>query len=200
MNLLKLFWKYLVVFLLLSSIGFVILFWQKENHGIWIRVLSWFLMLVALFILNIGGAMVAIKQYPKFKSYTIEHYTFRSIRLFTIPLGYIFGMLFSGQIQHEMELAQGFLTASSILTALCGVLLTIARFPKGKNSPQEINNSLIRSSLVFSLFAGFVCILFVLFWFAQSKSWLLEWAAMAFLIQFGNIFVFLFFPKYYLKT
>jgi c-di-AMP phosphodiesterase-like protein len=193
-------WRYLIVFVVLTIIGILLLtIYQEENNSGWIKPLSVIILLFALFILNLGLRAALIKQFPKSKQFTSERFNYRFVQLLVAPIGFMLGMLFSGTIVYEKEFAEGILTASSVLMALSGVLLTIARFPRTKSELQNINNSIIRSTLLLSLFAGFACMFLVLFWFAKVESSFLEWAGLTFFIQFGYVILFLFFPKYYIK-
>jgi glucose uptake protein GlcU len=200
MEFLRASWRYLVASVVLFGLGISLtIFGQRYFTGNWVNILSLIIIMIALIVVLIGGAITTIRKFPQFKATTVERYTYRIIGVMIMPLGYFCGELFNGPIVYEKELAQGFLTASSVLMALSGVLLTIARFPKTKPGPQDIMSGLFKVTLIFSLLAGFVTIFLVFFWYAKATSSFLEWAGFSFFVQLGYVLLFLFFPKYYLR-
>ena len=200
MEFLRASWKYLVASAVLIGLGISLpIFGQRYFSGSWVGILSLVIIMIGLIVMSIGGAIVTIRKFPQFKSAIVERYAYRIIGVMIMPLGYVCSLLFNGPIAYEKELAQGILTASSVLMALSGVLLTIARFPKTKPGPQDIMYRLFRGTLIFSLLAGFVAMFLVLFWYAKATSGFLEWAGFSFFVQLGYVLLFLFFPKYYTK-
>lgn len=200
MEFLRASWRYLVASVLLYGIGIsLLIFGQRYLDGSWVGILSVIIIIIGTIVILIGGAITTIRKFPQFKSATIEKYAYTLISVMIMPLGYVCGLLFNGPIAYEKELAQGVLTASSVLMALSGVLLTIARFPRTKPGPQDIVTGLFKGTLTLSLFAGFASMFLVLFWFAKAKSGFLEWAGFTFFVQLGYVLLFLFFPKYYTR-
>jgi hypothetical protein len=200
MEFLRAFWRYWVASAVIFGLGISLnILGHRYFSGSWVDILSLVIIMIGLIVPSIGYAIVTIRKFPRFKSITVEHYTYSIIGVMMMPLGYVFSTLFNGPIAYEKELAQGFLTASSVLMALSGVLLTIARFPKTKTGPQDMMSMMFKGTLILSLLAGFVTIFLVFFWYAKATSNFLEWAGFSFFVQLGYVLLFLFFPKYYLR-
>jgi len=198
MELFRASWRYQVAAAVLFGLGIALLiFGQRYFAGSWVVILSIVMFAIALIVMLIGGAITMIRKFPEYKSAIVEQYAYRIIGVMIMPLGYVGSLLFKGPIAYEKELAQGVLTASSVLMALSGVLLGIARFPATKQGPQEIVSGLFKLALISSLFSGFATMFLVLFWYAKATSGFLEWAGCAFVVQLGYLLLFLLFPKYY---
>jgi len=194
-------WRPLIAVAVLFCLGILLLV-LRERHivGDWANVLSIALIAFACILMMVSGTIVTIRKFPKYKDATIELNLQRIVQfIIVIPLGYATGKLLSGPIAYEKEFAQGLLTASSVLMALTGALLGIARFSATKETPTELVVSRFKMSLILSLFSGLTSIFLILFWYAKATFGFLEWACYTFCFQLGFILIFLFFPKYYLK-
>ena len=201
MEFLRASWRYLVAWAAITGLGVSLgIFGQRYFSGNWVGILSLVIIMIGLIVMSIGGAIVTIKKFPRFKAATLEWYAYRVVSLIVIfPIGYAAGLLFRGPITYEKELAQGLLTTSSVLVALSGVLLGIARFSVAKKPPWDMLARRFKIDLILSLFSGFVTMFLVLFWYAKATSGFLEWAGYSFFIQLACVVIFLFFPKYYTK-
>ena len=162
----------------------------------------WVLTLLLVFLLMlipISFGILAARRFPKHTS-TIARYTVYLSLSTIIPLGlgYLMSLLFKGPITHEKELVQGILTVSSILLALNGVMLRLAKFPEDNETPEGLIAGCFRANLVFSLLAGLVTIFLALAWFANGTPNLIQWATFGLFVQLGCLLVFLLFPRYYL--
>lgn len=166
-----------------------------RDWPVWVLVLGWGFTILSFVVVPIA-MMRAFPQNKMAKEFSV----FQILKLLVpFMLGIILFLLLRGPIAHEKELAGGILTASSIVLALSGVLLGIARFSAVKKTPEEILAGTFKLVLIFSVIAGLITIFLSLFWYAKGTSGFLEWAAVAFGTQLGYVLIFLFFPKYYLR-
>jgi len=194
-------WRYIIAFTVLICLGILLLILRGKNIlGDWADVLFMVVMAFSLILITVSAAIFAIRKFPQHKDATIEWRTSRIVQLLIVfPLGYAVGKLFSGSIAYEKEFAQGLLTASSVLMALTGVLLGIARFSAAKETPEDLVATRFRMNLILSLFSGLASIFLILAWYAKANFGFLQWACYSFCVQLGFVLIFLFFPKYYLK-
>jgi hypothetical protein len=203
MDLLRAIRRSLTAVVILFCLGILLLILRQRNVvGDWAGVLAIVLTVFAVIVLWISVYRATIKRSPnpKFRAATREFFAYRILRYIMIALIFFpAGLLFLGPITYEKELAQGLLTTSSVLVALSGALLGIARFSVAKKPPWDILAGRFKIDLILSLLSGFATMFLVLFWYARATSGFLEWAGYSFSIQLACIVVFLFFPKYYLK-
>lgn len=205
MSFLKEIWKYVVASVILGSLAFAMgMLSEVSDKPQWVSnfISGWgqisFLILIfsGSAIIVIGGAVAGFKRFPKFKKDIREYALYRIIGS-AVPwvLGYLVAELLKGEIVYEKELVQGIFTGSSVVLALSGVLLGIARFSPKEKTPEEILTSIFKLHLILSVIAGLVTIFVLLFWYAKGDSKFLFWATFTFSVQLGYVLTFIFFPS-----
>jgi hypothetical protein len=157
------------------------------------------LLALALITPWITVGILAAKRYPRLFPAVRKHVLFRSLgTIVPLVLGYIVSQVFKSPIVYEKELTQGILTASSILLALNGVMLRLAKFPDEDRIVEAITAWQLRVNLLLSLLAGLITIFLALAWFAHGTPNLIEWATFGLFVQLGYLLIFLLLPRYYL--
>jgi hypothetical protein len=208
-DLLRAMWKYLLLSAICICLAILLILgkvnsWPHLFAGFyaspWLDVLILALFFSNVVFISVGTVAVGIKKFPEHKGAHIEHGSRRIIGIaVSIVLGYSVSKLFSTPMVYEKEFAEGIMTASSVVIALSGALLAIAKFPATELSVEDIVASSFKLNLIVSLIAGLVTLFLILFWYAKATPSLLQWAVFSFAIELGNVMIFLFFPKYYLK-
>jgi len=208
-GLLRAMWKYLLLSAICICLAILLEVGKAHSWphllagfyaGPWLDILFIALVISNFVFISVGAVAVGIKEFPEHKSAHIEHGRRMIISMVvTIVLGYSISKLFTTPIVYEKEFAEGIITASSVVTALSGALLAIARFPATKPSLGHMLASSFKLNLIVSLIAGPVTLFLILFWYAKATPSLLQWAVFSFAYQLLNVLIFLFFPKYYLK-
>jgi hypothetical protein len=202
-------WKYLLSSAICACLVLLLILgrensWPRWLGGFyaspWLDILFVALVISGLVLIRVGAVSVGIKKFPEYKRAHIENGRRMIIgTVVSAVLGFSISKLFSTPMVYEKEFAEGIMTASSVVIALSGALLAIARFPTTKPTVEDIVASSFKVSLIVSLIAGLVTLFLILFWYAKATPSLLQWAVFPFAFQLLSVMVFLFFPKYYLK-